>query len=204
MITRSQTATLLSAEGALAVAAVAAACGLLVTGSASAQDSGTVTVDVARCLELESEAERRDCFAARVDEVLDATAAAAPGPEPAAAGDSEPAPQAAEPARRRSAEAETTAPRERMAPRPDAAASADQAGEPANGEFFATIVEISERLPNAYIITLDNGQVWEQTEPKRYPLRPGLEVRIYRTRWGNRYRLAGVDSGQHIQVRRLR
>ncbi|MDX1561897.1 MAG: hypothetical protein R3305_03180 [Gammaproteobacteria bacterium] len=60
-----------------------------------------------------------------------------------------------------------------------------------------------ERLPSSYVIQLDNGQIWEQTEPKRYPLRPGLEVRVYPTRWGSRYRLTGVDTGGHIQVRRV-
>jgi hypothetical protein len=70
-------------------------------------------------------------------------------------------------------------------------------------EYFGTIVAIRERLPDAYIITLDNGQIWQQTAPKRYPLRPGLEVRIYPTNWGGSYRLNGLGIGGHIQVRRV-
>ncbi len=83
------------------------------------------------------------------------------------------------------------------------AAPAARGSAPDPEEFFGTIVELRERLPNAYVIRLDNGQIWEQTEPKRYTLRPGLEVRIYPTRWGSRYRLTGIDSGGHIQVRRV-
>jgi hypothetical protein len=80
-------------------------------------------------------------------------------------------------------------------------AAVDETGD---AEYSGTIVEFHERLPNAYLITLDNGQVWLQTEPKQYPLRPGLDVRIYPTSWGDNYRLHGLGTGSHIQVRRVR
>lgn len=133
---------------------------------AAAQESGEVTIDVERCVDLESESERRACFAAEVDAALavrESTETRVPGPAEAAAAPDE---QAAD-----------------------------------TEEILATIVEMEERLPSAYVIRLDNGQIWQQTEPKRYPLRPGLEVRIYATRWG--YRLSGIDTGGNIQVRRV-
>jgi hypothetical protein len=177
--------------------AVALAIGSLAAGSIRAQESGTVTVDVERCLALETESERRECFATQVNEVLEDQAPTATATtsrqRPAAAPESE---SRAPATGQRAAAPEAAA----------AVASSARAGveESDPEEFFGTIVSMRERIPNAYVITLDNGQIWEQTEPKRYPLRPGLEVRIYPTRWGNRYRLAGLDSGGHIQVQRLR
>jgi hypothetical protein len=174
------------------VSALAAAALLVAASSASSpglgQDRGEVTVDVERCLELESAEERQACFASQVDQALQQQGPAETGvatPERGAD---------------RSPEA-----RDRIS---DAAvqplARAPEQADPDGVEYTGTIVEIEEYLPSAYLITLDNGQVWEQTEPKRYPLRPGLEVRIYPTRWGARYRLTGLDSGGHIQVQRVR
>jgi len=148
-----------------------------------AQDRGAVTVDVERCLDLESPEERQACFGAQVDQVLQER-----GSSETAVGSE----------RDGNSEAGNRAPAESAQP----VASAPGAPDP-DEEYFGTIVEMREYLPSAYVIRLDNGQIWEQTEPKRYPLRPGLEVRIYPTRWGSRYRLTGVDSGGHIQVRRV-
>ena len=163
-----------------------------IPGSALGQEQGgTVTVDVARCLELDAPEARLACFGAQVDEVLEERSPAVPEATSEAVETVE-----ADPA---------TAQRQEAAGRAAAAPVAEPArdSEPESGEFFGTIVDIRERLPNAYVIRLDNGQIWEQTEPKRYPLRPGLEVRIYPTRWGSRYRLTGIDTGGNIQVRRV-
>jgi hypothetical protein len=152
-----------------------------------AQDSGEVTVDVERCLELESPEERQACFGAQVNRVLQERSS---GESAVATQDSE---------RNADSETGTRAPAESAEP----VASAAEAPGSGDDEYFGTIVEMREYLPSAYVIRLDNGQIWEQTEPKRYPLRPGLAVRIYPTRWGSRYRLTGVGSGGHIQVRRV-
>lgn len=74
----------------------------------------------------------------------------------------------------------------------------------AREEFVSTIASLREREPNAYVITLENGQVWYQTRPERYPMRPGQEVRLYPTRWGKSYRLAIEENGGFIQVDRVR
>ena len=176
-------------------------------------DSGTVTVDVARCLELESVEARLACFGAEVDEVLEERAPTVSEEQSqTSAGDTAVDETAiierlsAERDRAPAVQQEPELSRsERRALREaeQNAARVDQDSTPEPGEFFGTIVELRERLPNAYVIRLDNGQIWEQTEPKRYALRPGLEVRIYPTRWGSRYRLTGIESGGHIQVRRV-
>lgn len=157
------------------------------TCPALGQERREVTVDVERCLELESAEAQQACFGAQVNQVLQERSASE--------------------AELSTGNAETVRDRESGDQGSSAAeqpvARAAEATDSKDVEYTGTIVEMREYLPSAYIIRLDNGQIWEQTEPKRYPLRPGLEVRIYPTRWGSRYRLAGVDSGGHIQVRRV-
>lgn len=176
------------------VAAVLA--GLFGLRLASAQDSGSVTVDVRRCVALGSEAERLACFAAEVDAAVETRGPAVP--EGSSAAEEREADQGRNPS------AETAAARERRA---ESDAERLSANEPREAvaeaeEYFGTITALRERLPESYLITLDNGQIWEQTEPERYPLRPGLEVRVYPTAWG--YRLSGAGTGRYIRVRRLR
>jgi hypothetical protein len=71
-------------------------------------------------------------------------------------------------------------------------------------ELTARVAEIKEFDRNRSLITLDNGQVWEQVNSKRFPLEEGDEVRVYSTRWGNSYRLASLSRKGFIQVQRLR
>ena len=59
-------------------------------------------------------------------------------------------------------------------------------------------------MPNAYLITLDNGQVWRQTVPMSYRLREGAEVRLYPSQWGDGYRLTDDNLRGYIQVERVR
>ena len=71
-------------------------------------------------------------------------------------------------------------------------------------ELIARVAEIKEFDRNRFLITLDNGQVWEQINSKRFALAEGDEVRIYSTRWGSSYRLASLSHKGFIQVQRLR
>ncbi len=66
------------------------------------------------------------------------------------------------------------------------------------------VTEVHEVLPNALQITLENGEVWRQTFSKQFELRPGAQVRIYGTRWGNASRLSADDLKGYIQVERVR
>ena len=169
---------------------------------AFAQESQAVTVDVGRCTALTSPDARLACFGAQVDAVLNERSPTE-GDQHATVTEANGVAQAAPSGDERSS------PEEERAARGTKRGSDDPRSEEAVGEsreddeYTGTIVAIRERLPNAYVITLDNGQVWQQTEPKQYPLRPGLEVRIYRTGWGDYYRLNGLGTGGHIQVRKV-
>jgi hypothetical protein len=62
------------------------------------------------------------------------------------------------------------------------------------------ITALREPVPNAWVITLDNGQVWRQNYPKWYPLGIGKQVKISRGRFGNSYRLTVVGTNGYVQV----
>jgi hypothetical protein len=179
---------------------LAALLGVLGLQPALAQDSAAVTVDVAHCTRLESADARRACFGAQVDAVLQERELTDGDERTAVAEDTEADPAA-------STRDEPSSPqRERRSKRDssDDPRSVEAVEEARDDEYSGVIVAVRERLPNAYVITLDNGQIWQQTEPKQYPLRPGLEVRIYPTGWGSNYRLNGLGTGSHIQVRKVR
>lgn len=78
------------------------------------------------------------------------------------------------------------------------------AAEAAENEIRATITALRERGPNSWLITLDNGQMWDQVRPQWYPLRPGQQVRLYPTNWGSSYRLSALERGGYIQVTQVR
>jgi hypothetical protein len=71
-------------------------------------------------------------------------------------------------------------------------------------EIVATIAEARQTVPNKYVITLDNGQVWRQTYAERYPIRPGLKVKLRPSRWGGNFTLTAEEHGGFIQVERVR
>ena len=80
----------------------------------------------------------------------------------------------------------------------------DEANASCLRRLIAKVVELRETVPNAYLITLDNGQVWRQTQPKYdYSLRPGSDVRIYSSRWRS-FRLTSPQLSGYIQVERVR
>ena len=80
---------------------------------------------------------------------------------------------------------------------------ADQEERPTPPDIHAKVAELRETVPNAYLITLDNGQVWRQTVPENYPLRVGSDVRIYFSKW-RAYRLTNAQARGYIQVERVR
>jgi hypothetical protein len=59
-------------------------------------------------------------------------------------------------------------------------------------------------VPDAWLITLDNGQVWRQTYPQAYALRPGVRVTLRPSRWGGAFRLTGDGMNGYIQVEKVR
>jgi hypothetical protein len=188
----------------------AAAGGVLAAGSALAQRDRSLEVDVAECVEIESPAERFRCYESRVDAALDAAEPPAPDEAPPAESSS----PASGSSRASSSEAPAPIPEREIAAeraaapddfglrQPDERESGEEGGE--QQEFFGTIASLRETVPNRYIITLENGQVWRQMRPTFYPLRPGHRVRIYSTNWGDSFRMSSDELNGFIQVERVR
>jgi hypothetical protein len=189
-------------------AAVAIAAGLM-TATAEAQQTGQVMIDVSECIRLDAPDARLACYEARVAALFReraAQAAVAAPAAPAAPTAATPPPRSAEPAApapERTVSVPVTP--QAAAPAPERRAErrrTEAQEEPA--EVVSVVRELREVVPNAYLVTLENGQVWRQTEPKQYPLRPGLKVRIYGTRWGSASRLTAEELKSYIQVERVR
>jgi hypothetical protein len=182
-------------------AAVAAIVGALAAApTLFAQSPESVNVDVAQCIRLESPEARFACYEARVEEeVREQRPGAANAPEPQTARE----PQSSrEP---RSAREPERAPEPEIAspPRRVDAREADVRSDD-TVEIFGTIASLRETVPNSYLITLEDGQVWRQMRPKWYPMRPGQKVRIYPGRWGPSFRLSAEELKNFIQVERVR
>jgi hypothetical protein len=152
--------------------------------TAVGQDSENVTVEVGECVDLELPEERFACYEAQVEAALradDQAVTAEPHEHP-------PVTQQAEARENASGGDRTTQPPRGQSPQ----------------EFVGTVTALRETVPNSFVITLDNGQVWRQMRPKWYPLRPGQRVRIYSTNWGNAFRLTAEELNSFIQVERVR
>ena len=90
------------------------------------------------------------------------------------------------------------------AERPADAAPPAQTTDEEPREIVSTVAAFRETVPNSYVITLENGQVWRQTFAERYSLRVGQSVTLSPTRWGKRFRLSAEGSNSNIQVERVR
>jgi hypothetical protein len=189
---------------------------------AVAQEAKGLNVDVERCVRIEKPEERLACFEAQVEAARQrapsATASEATGAgagviagasTAASTGAAERIPSstgAGEPVGLDTAPAgvsqkTTSEPRSAenfgLAER-----SPERAPERAPIEIVATVTELRQTVPNAYVITLDNGQVWRQAHPMPYPLRTGLVVRLRETTFG--YRLSAPELHGQINVERVR
>jgi hypothetical protein len=175
---------------------------------ALAQGASNVTIEVGECVNLQSPEERLACFERQVDAVApqSRTAPAAAQPETRSSG-SAPAlppvtPESATGTLPESAGAPT--PSEHLTSKqPEQTASSARPLDESPAEFVATVTALRETVPNAYLITLDNGQVWRQNRPQEYLLQPGQRVTLRATRWGHSYRLSGDSLNGFIQVERV-
>jgi len=205
----------------LARAALLAAAAGAAAGPAYSQGARTLEIDVADCVGIESPAERFRCYESRVDAALGESSATAREDVPTV----EPLPEAevlqeaeSTPAAVPSAPAAGVIGEREIVPGPSA--DADDFGlRPAEDrgdrrarrrrdrereELFGVVASLRETVPNSYVITLENGQVWRQVRPSFYPLRPGQTVRIYSTNWGDSYRMSAEELNGFIQVERVR
>lgn len=151
-----------------------------------AQGAAPVTIDASRCIELESPAERLACFEAEVDDALDEAENRADAPAPPVA-----------------ASASASVPDSSRSAPPKVVEVPGDRAEPSPNEWIGSIASLRERAPNQYVITLDNGQVWQQRFGQRYPLRVGQRVRIYDSTFGSDQRLQVDGINGFIQVDRV-
>jgi hypothetical protein len=211
-------------RGAGITAAILAS--LLVPGAAWGQQPQSVLVDVGPCVNLVSPGERLDCY----EEQVARARAQTPAPAQAAPAPSVTPPAVSVPAAARAQAAAPTPTPAVAAPRPPTPVGAveppvrvenarvenapvasrreNRRVENARGasdlQFEGAITGLRETVPDAWIITLHNGQVWRQNFPKPYGLQVGQRVQISEGRLGNSYRLTVVGMGGFIQVEPVR
>ena len=207
-----------------AAAGAAALIAGLCLAPAAGQEAAPVTIEVSRCVELTQPGQRLDCFEREVEAARARSPAAAPPAAPAqpASRPADPAPRPAAPSAQPAAPAPASAAPpvrqvtlpppptvdERRATRREEREARD-AEEDARAEdpalrITGKVASLRETVPNSYLITLDNGQVWRQMRPKMFPLREGQQVEVYPTKWGTAFRLEVADLNGYIQVERVR
>lgn len=198
------------------IAAVLALCGPAITANAQQPGSERVIVDVGPCVDLATPERQRECYEKRINEVVqgraangnnvetEAGSAATAEPEPSRASRRAERREARAAERRRKAAAEAAATAAEAAEAAAQAAAAVEDPGYAAGEIVAKVTALREIVPDAYLITLDNGQIWRQHFEKSYLLRVGSEVRLRPSNWGPSYRLTDPTVGNFIVVRRVR
>lgn len=192
---------------------------LLTAHAAMGQDGASVVVDLSECVNIVVDHERFACYERRVAEstrseteretrVSESNSAAidaepespplAPLPNPASLD----LPETRSLEERRSARAaERVQAKEERAQRN---ATRDELPESEELGFISSITQLRETVPNAWLVALDNGEVWEQIDPKPYRLKEGMQVRIYASSWGSSHRLTALDLNGFIRVRQRR
>jgi len=181
----------------------------LAVHAGNAQDApASLTIDVGDCLNLKSPGTRFDCYERHVEAAKAANrpasnaapqpdvATAAPTPPPSVTPVTDPVPIAAATTSSASASA--------MGSSTDTAGFPQRSSPPPPPEIVATVTELHETVPNALLITLDNGQVWRQNIPQRFALKPGQRVTLHGTKWGSSFRLSADALNGFIQVERVR
>jgi hypothetical protein len=148
---------------------------LLISAPALAQQASDTTVDIARCMDIPESAERIRCYDALADQV-----------------------RARKPAPVKEAAVESFG----KGKDPDAARVVDT--EEGRAELHDRIEALRQTPTGRWIVTLASGQVWQQTVSSTYMLRTGMDVRIFRSRFGNGYRLSAQDLNGFIQVQRIK
>lgn len=161
--------------------------GLALSSSALGQSNDSLNVDVGECVKLESPGERLDCYERQVKRAQTAPAAPAAAAPPPVAAPPPAAPSAQPP---RSARVEDAR-----------VANGTPSREPARS---GTITALREIVPNRWLITLDNGQMWRQTYAEPFRLRIGQRVELTQSRGRSSYELTAVGMSGDIQVEPVR
>ena len=187
---------------------------LLMINTASGQAPTPVLVDIAPCLALASSAERYACYdrlaaSVRITDNAPQQVSPAPVVQPETVPQTvvvplaEPSPAVAEtpPA----AETSTSVAEFGKASAPETRAAEVIANEGGDEELHDVITDLRQREPNRWLITLESGQVWYQSNSERFRLVKGMAVRIYPSPLRGSYRLARNDGKEtgFIQVERV-
>lgn len=161
--------------------------------AAFGQSADSIVVDLGECVNIASDEVRFACYERKVRESTASDTSAAVKIEPPAAALPQDQPSLEERRADRRAERERA-----RAERESEANEQDAQG------ISALVAGLRETVPNSWLITLDNGEVWQQVDPKRFRLREGMQVTLSPTSFGPSYRLTASDLNGFIRVRRLR
>lgn len=195
-----------------ALAVLVLGLGVAAGSPALAQSEQRLMVDVGPCVDIQSTLERFECYESRVEAARDSGGGASTSPSRHSSRETiipSPSPRPEPEQRQQTADRNST--------RQDQ--SRDVADEDSFGlqerrreereeekrqELRSTITALEETVPNSYLITLENGQVWRQMRPERYRIQVGHDVRIYPSPFGSSFRLSADELRGFIQVERVK
>jgi hypothetical protein len=152
---------------------------MMALAPAIAQDAPATTVDIGRCMDIKDRSDRIRCYDALADEVR-ARSRPQGAPTTGSAG----------------TDKLSTFGKES----PARVVDTKDGGE----ELHDRVESLRTSPAGNWILTLESGQVWQQSIPGSYNLRKGHEVRIYPSKWGNTYRLSAKELNGFIQVQRIK
>ncbi len=169
----------MKAIGMIWTAVAAAALCSTVSGSELQGSAALKSVDISRCVGIAGSQERLECYDAVGAQALKSTAR----PQSAGAAD----------------------PQVTTVPTVPTAVAASRDIPPATGrtQIDATVASLRAARDGSWLITLSNGQVWQQTDLEKLDLKEGYSVRIYPSMWGPGFRLSAHEIKGFIQVTRV-
>ncbi len=182
--------TKVSKKTAAALAAGAVLSIAFVAPLAQAQDDPALLESVKQCAQIQDAAERYACYDRTTSSLRTAPTTGVSPPAPPS--------QPTLPVVRTAPSTPANGPFASMTPESESAEPAPVV------ELVDKIVEVKEHEPGQLMITLANGQVWYQTDSRRYFLRKGMEVRIYPGIFGASWRMSAPELNSFIQVKRLK
>lgn len=106
-------------------------------------------------------------------------------------------------ARVETAPAAAPAPTTQLAPTPASQKARSETTERRDESLTSKVIALKEIQRDKLQITLENGEVWQQTVGKPFLLRANDTVRIAATGWGRSFRLEVDGHPGYIQVSRL-
>ena len=165
------------------------------------QDRGAVDERLLACSDIEDTADRAACFDEVVNNMRQDSQAPAQGGEPPATGTDTGLAETAVPAAIVTGdEATSDTPAMQIEEQAPVAEEEEEFV-----EFTATIVVSRKSGLYHFVVELDNGQVWEETDGSRRPSLPkvGQKVRVYEGRFGG-YRMKIGNDNRISWVRQLK